>query len=159
MRATETFQFTTLCLECTDIAMETDGTNEPYTQGDFIITDISKVGRKIHKRGQLSKNWILFDSQSTVSIMSNANIVTNIRKAPTRLYMGTYAGEALTELICDFGGWGTTWFHPTGIANIIALHEAKETWRVMYNSKGGTTFVIHQADHHILFIESDNGLY
>eukprot|EP00957_Ditylum_brightwellii_P206733 15349708-Ditylum_brightwellii.AAC.1 len=159
MGATEAFQFTTLCHECTDIAMETDDTDEPYTQGDFIFTNISEVGRKVHKRGQLSKNWILLDSQSTVSIMSNADLVTNIRKAPMMLYMGKYAGKAHTDLICDFGGWGTTWFHPNGIANILALHKAKDKWRVTYDSKGGNAFVIHKADCHILFIESDNGLY
>eukprot|EP00957_Ditylum_brightwellii_P002483 190336-Ditylum_brightwellii.AAC.2 len=68
--------------------------------------------------------------------MPNANLVTNIRKAPMRLYMGTYAGKAYTNLICDFGGWGTTWFHPNRIANILALHKAKDKWRVTYDSKG-----------------------
>eukprot|EP00957_Ditylum_brightwellii_P002482 190336-Ditylum_brightwellii.AAC.1 len=58
MGATEVFQFTTLCHECTDIAMETDDRNEPSTQGDFIFTNISEVGRKILKRGQLCKDTV-----------------------------------------------------------------------------------------------------
>eukprot|EP00957_Ditylum_brightwellii_P122360 9331553-Ditylum_brightwellii.AAC.1 len=62
-------------------------------------------------------------------------------------------------MICDFGGWGTTWFHPNGIANILALHEAKDKWRVTYNSEGNNTFKIHKPDPIILFNESDNGLY
>eukprot|EP00957_Ditylum_brightwellii_P156092 11881680-Ditylum_brightwellii.AAC.1 len=73
--------------------------------------------------------------------------------------MGTYAGQAYTNLVGDLLGWGTVWFHPKGITNILALHEAKNKWRVTYDSTGGNMFKIHKPDQSILFVESSNGLY
>eukprot|EP00957_Ditylum_brightwellii_P146294 11139394-Ditylum_brightwellii.AAC.1 len=73
--------------------------------------------------------------------------------------MSTYTREAYTDLVCDFGGWGTTWFHPNGIANILLLHRAKDKWYVTYASTGNDIFKVHKPDHIVLFIKSDNALY
>eukprot|EP00957_Ditylum_brightwellii_P079579 6050718-Ditylum_brightwellii.AAC.2 len=91
--------------------------------------------------------------------MCNPDLVTNIQKVNSKLYMGAYAGEVHTNIICDVDGWGTAWYHPKGIVNILALYEAKNKWRVIYNSKGGNVFTIHKPDHDVLFEESSNGLY
>ena len=77
-------------------------------KGEFIFTDITHINKKVTQKGNLSKNWLLLDNQSAVSIMSNPHLVSNIRKAGKCLYMGTYAGQAYTNMICSFGGWGTT---------------------------------------------------
>eukprot|EP00957_Ditylum_brightwellii_P014401 1084089-Ditylum_brightwellii.AAC.1 len=95
----------------------------------------------------LNKLWLLLDSQSTMSSMCNGDLVTNIRRSKSKLHMGTYGGETSTDLLCDVSGWGTAWFHPNGMINIIALHEAKDEWRVTYNSKGGNVFKIHKPTH------------
>eukprot|EP00957_Ditylum_brightwellii_P092612 7052389-Ditylum_brightwellii.AAC.1 len=51
------------------------------------------------------------------------------------------------------------WYHPTGIANILAFHKAKDKWHVTYDSHGGNTFTIHKPTHGVHFTESGNGLY
>eukprot|EP00957_Ditylum_brightwellii_P185109 14096555-Ditylum_brightwellii.AAC.1 len=58
-----------------------------------------------------------------------------------------------------YRGWGTTWFHPNGITNILALHEAKDKWRITYGSKGNNTLKIQKSDRIVLFNKSDNVLY
>eukprot|EP00957_Ditylum_brightwellii_P060544 4597142-Ditylum_brightwellii.AAC.1 len=73
--------------------------------------------------------------------------------------MGMYAREAFTDLICDLPGCGTMWFAYNGIANILALHEAKNKWRVTFVSTKGNAFLIHKQDHTIIFVESKNSLY
>eukprot|EP00957_Ditylum_brightwellii_P063649 4831261-Ditylum_brightwellii.AAC.1 len=73
--------------------------------------------------------------------------------------MGTYAGQAYTNLVGDLCGWGTVRFHPKSIANILALYEAKNKWRMTYDSTGRNMFKIHKPDQKILFVESSNGLY
>eukprot|EP00957_Ditylum_brightwellii_P173601 13217176-Ditylum_brightwellii.AAC.1 len=128
-------------------------------KGEFIFTNITHINKKVAQKGNLSKNWLLMDNQSTVSIMSNPCLVLNIRNAGKRLCMGTYTGHAYTDMICNVGGWGTTWFHPNGIANILALHEANDKWCVTYDSESDNTFKIHKPNHVVVFNESDNGLY
>eukprot|EP00957_Ditylum_brightwellii_P102666 7824084-Ditylum_brightwellii.AAC.1 len=70
--------------------------------------------------------------------------------------MGTYAGEAHTNLIFDVAGLGMVWYHPKGIINILALHEAKNKWRVTYNNEGRSVFTIHKPDQNVLLEENNN---
>eukprot|EP00957_Ditylum_brightwellii_P138562 10561695-Ditylum_brightwellii.AAC.1 len=62
-------------------------------KGKFIFTNIAHINKKVTQKGNLNKNLLLLDNQSTVSIMSNPHLVSIIRKAGKRLYMGTYAGQ------------------------------------------------------------------
>eukprot|EP00957_Ditylum_brightwellii_P210030 15364497-Ditylum_brightwellii.AAC.3 len=50
-------------------------------------------------------------------------------------------------------------FAYNSIANILALHEAKNKWRVTFDSTKGNAFLIHKPDHTIMFVEGKNGLY
>eukprot|EP00957_Ditylum_brightwellii_P083376 6338368-Ditylum_brightwellii.AAC.1 len=75
-----------------DTHLETDS-DETYmmdNNDNFIFTDIAAVEEKANKHDKLSDSWLLLDSQSTVSIMCNGDLVTNIRKANSKLHMGTY---------------------------------------------------------------------
>ena len=36
----------------------------------------------------------------------------------------------------DLIGYGTVWFHPGGIANILSLSKTEEKYRVYYDSTG-----------------------
>ena len=40
------------------------------------------------------------------------------------------AGLATADKVGDFPGYGTVWFHPDGIANILSLARVKEKYRV-----------------------------
>eukprot|EP00957_Ditylum_brightwellii_P161650 12307354-Ditylum_brightwellii.AAC.1 len=61
---------------------------DPKNNKQDFFTDITCIKKKVKQHGKLSKNWLLLDNQSTVNIMSNRNLVTNIQKASTRLFMG-----------------------------------------------------------------------
>eukprot|EP00957_Ditylum_brightwellii_P211497 15366242-Ditylum_brightwellii.AAC.1 len=77
-------------------------------QGKFIFTNIIHIDKKVAQKGHFNKDWLLLDNQPTVNIMSNPHRVANTRKTGKHLQMGTYTGQAYTDMICDLGGWGTT---------------------------------------------------
>jgi hypothetical protein len=60
----------------------------------------------------------------------------------------------------ELPGYGTIWFHPHGIANIIALTNMKRKYRVSYDSQNGNEFKVHKPDGVArIFKESKKGLF
>jgi hypothetical protein len=87
---------------------------------------------------------------------------TNVRKSDKHLDIHCNAGIATTNLISDFPGYGTVWYHPKGIANILSLSRLRARgYRVVYDSDEDNQFVVYTSDGsppHI-FKQSERGLF
>jgi len=73
-----------------------------------------------HKK-QVPSTWLLLDNQSTVDIFNNASMLKNIRKSITTMNIHCNAGIASTSMVGGLPGYGTVWYHPEGITNILSL--------------------------------------
>ena len=110
--------------------------------------------------GHLPPEWILLDNQSTVDVFANRRLLKNIRRAKTNMFIHCTAGVAKTNLIRDLPGYGTVWYHPNGIANILSLSKVKEKHRVTFDSNQGNQFIVHRKDGtQRIFQQSPRGLY
>ena len=70
------------------------------------------------------------------------------------------AGQTETNLIGNLPGYGTVWYHPEGIANILSLAKVKEKFHVTYDSTKGNEFIVHKKDGSVRrFKQSPCGLY
>ena len=57
-------------------------------------------------------------------------------------------------------GYGTLWFHPDGIANILSLSRVKTKYRITFDSDTTNEFIVHKPDGSTRnFKESSRGLY
>ena len=87
-------------------------------------------------RGTIKRTWVLLDNQFTVDMFSNRHLLKNISKFDRLLAIFSTGGQTTTDLQGDLLGYGTVWFHPCGIANILSLSKLVYKYRVSYDSTG-----------------------
>ena len=58
-------------------------------------------------------------------------MLTNIRDVKKHLVLHCNAGTTSVTKNGDLKGYGTIWYHPDGIANILSLYNVKIKYRVI----------------------------
>ena len=138
-------------------ALNLDGDEDNDTSFVF-VQDVRNV--ETQHGGRLPPEWILLDNQSTVDVFTNRRLLKNIRRAKENMFIHCTAGVAKTNLVGDLPGYGTVWYHPNGIANILSLSKVKEKYRVTYDSDNNNQFIVHRPDGtQRIFQQSSRGLY
>ena len=61
-------------------------------------------------KGRINKHWMLLYNQSTVNVISNGDLLTNIRQIDQYMHIYCNAGKASTNWVGDLDGVGTVWF-------------------------------------------------
>ena len=88
-----------------------------------------------------------------MNVFYNGKLLRNIRKESYFLKNYSTGGVTETNFIGDLPGFGTVWYHPNGIANILSLSKVKKRL-------DGNAFDVHLTDRCIRsFIEAPTGLY
>ena len=86
----------------------------------------------------------------------------NIREAKQQLVLHCNAGTFLETMKGDLNGYGTIWYHPTGIANMLSLNNVRKKYQVTFDSANTEEqgFVVHKEDgSKRVFRPSSKGLY
>ena len=109
----------------------------------------------------INKNWLLLDNQSTVHVICNPSMLTNIHRINRSMHIHCNAGVTSTNLVGQLESIGPVWFHPEGIANIISLSKIKRSYRVTFDSDDDNVFKLYNDDQttYRAFRESERGLY
>ena len=78
-----------------------------------------------HGPSSIDPAWVLLDSQSTISVFKNCDMLTNIRPSNHVLRSVTNGGFQDSTLIGDFPNLGAVWFNPDSIANTLSLSHVR----------------------------------
>jgi len=121
-----------------------------FNDADFEgIVFVQKDGIcNVQETAGIPKTWILLDSQSTVDVFCNARLLSKMRDAKRQLVLHCNAGTTIVTKKDNLKGYGTVWFHPEGIANILSLSNVSKKYRVTYDrgDKDEQGLVVHKED-------------
>ena len=121
--------------------------NEYYSASSFQFVHISSEGMTFHQEEQvLPKSWILLDNQSMVDVSCNRCLLTNVREIDKVMNVQCNAGVTRTNMVGELNGYGTVWYNPKGIVNILLLSQVEKKHRVAYDSTASKAFVVHKSD-------------
>ncbi len=105
-------------------------------------------------------DWILLNSQSTISVFKNADFLTNIRHSGRVLRAFTNRGHQDSIMVGDFPNLGEMWFSWASIANILSLAEVRKVCRVTMDTTDEPALFVHRLDGSVMkFAEHPSGLY
>ena len=110
----------------------------------------------------IPNHFVLLDSDSTVSIFCNADLLTDIHEVEEPLYLETNGGgyQISTHMgtVKDFG---LVWYNPDSIANVLSLAQVRLVRRVTMDTELLPAFCVHHLDGSgaTIFAEHESGLY
>jgi hypothetical protein len=101
----------------------------------------------------------LLDNCSTTDIFFNKKLLTNILPSDMTLKMHCNAGTKEVNQVGTLKKYGTVWYSDSAIANILSLSQVKRKFPITYDSNNGNEFHVVKPDKHVVFKESESGIY
>ena len=108
---------------------------------------------------RLPRDCILLDNQSTHHTFYNGELLDNIRATDDQITIKTNGGKLVYTLEGDFPGFGTVWYNPEGIANILSMSCVEEDGHEVRYNNGVFTVTNNETLDVMAFSKLPNGLY
>jgi len=106
----------------------------------------------------LNPYLLLLDSCSTINIISNHHMLTNIHLVHPPLCIQCNVSTKQTNLMATFGDFPeAVWYDPDSVANILSLHTVSKHYTITYDSHHDNTFHITDG-HHLTYHFSPTGM-
>ena len=126
----------------------------------MVGTTVEYQHKLIQSGGNINPTWLLLYNQSTVDVFTNIRLLENIRISDRALAIFSTGGQTTTKLQGDIPGYGTVWFHPGGITNILYLSKVAEKFRVSYDSTGKNKFLVYLTKGEVRsFTQCERGIF
>ena len=127
-----------------------------------VITATALITKISRTKEEIDPMWILCDNESTVGIVKNDAIITNIKKTDNPIEITGIGGQPKkVTLEGDLIGYGTVHYHPEVAANILSFYKTTKRFKnVTYDNTKKDAFIVRRDDgSNMEFIPSKDGLY
>ena len=111
----------------------------------------------------LTPTSLIMDSASSVNIITNKEMLTNITRLPQSQWIPILTVGKETVHLKHKGNFGKypepVWFYPHGQVNIISLHNVQQYFQVTMNTDDDNAFHLHVDGRIIRFGAAMKGIY
>ena len=82
--------------------------------------------QKNRMQDKLNEMLVLLDSQSTIDVIVNADLLKNVQRSDKSIRIHSQAGMSVVNEIGDFGSIKNVWLDRNSIAKILSLSKMLE---------------------------------
>eukprot|EP01042_Synura_sphagnicola_P011164 gene11164-14277_t len=86
----------------------------------------------VQKGWKLPESWILLDNQATISVFGTQTKLSNIRKCAVPMEVTGVGGSIITDTVGEFEPFGTVYYHPQALGNILCFADVEDKFRIEY---------------------------
>ena len=141
--------------ECPSTVATVTTTGATLTQYAYVLAQTAQGGEQ-----GIDPDWIPLDSQSTISVFKNADMLTNIQHSGRVLRAITNGGHQDSDMVGDFPNLGEVWFNQNSVANILSLADIRKVCRVTMDTSNEPALLVHRIDGSVMkFTKHSSGLY
>jgi hypothetical protein len=138
--------------------------NDDDYQSAFTFVQMSDIvqGLQLAQAASYSipLTWVQLDSQSTVSVFKNRNLVSDIWHSNTQLCVYSNGGTQTSQHVCTISNFGEVWFNSNSLANILSMAEVRKVCKITINTSIEAAMNVHHRDGSIMkLIKYRMGLY
>ena len=101
---------------------------------------------------------ILLDSQSSIDLFANKNLVTDIQPADKELMLSTNAGQKMINKKAYVPDYGWVYFDEDAVANVFSMAKMRDKFRVSYD-ENEDALVVHHPKKSVQFKRGEDNLY
>jgi hypothetical protein len=95
-----------------------------------------------------------------VSVFKNRKLVQNIRGSPSPLKVHTNGGSQVSHHVADVRNFGTVWFNPASLANILSMAAVSKVCCSTMDTALEHCMIVHRKDGTLMkFRQYTSGLY
>jgi len=88
-------------------------------------------------------SWVLLDSQLTISVFRNKHLLSSVRDSDHSMKVFTNGGTQTSSMVGEVRNFGTVWYNPNSLANILSLAEVRKKFRVTMDSAIEAALCVH----------------
>jgi hypothetical protein len=109
--------------------------------------------------GKVGKNLILLDNQSTHDTFYNAELLVNIKDAAGRISIQGSGGVLEYKKTGVLPGYGTVWYNPDAIANILSFSRVEKKGHKIEYADGSFKVINKNTNNQSVFVQQPGGLF
>jgi hypothetical protein len=140
-------------LDGAEFDVSSEGKMESVVGFDGSNTQVVAAAKKRHL---IDENYVLCDTESTVHVFRNKDLLSNLRRAESPIYIEGVCGGISVNQVGDYGVIKDVYYHKDVLANILCFDILAEIFEVIFKNR---QFRVRISDEIVLFFNPHGRLY